>query len=59
MKTHLIAVEVDLRNSTIALQQAILAELQKHGEPLRWAVTDVNAETRKAGVEAIVTTQND
>ncbi|OLP19962.1 hypothetical protein BST81_02485 [Leptolyngbya sp. 'hensonii'] len=55
MTTHFITAEVDLQESPIQMQQAIEAELQKRGEPLRWAVTDVNVVQQKAHVEAIVT----
>jgi hypothetical protein len=54
MTTHFIEFEIDLNESPIALPQAIEAELQKRGEPLRWAVTQV--EDDLANVEAIVTT---
>lgn len=37
------------------MQRAIEAELQKHGEPLRWAITEVNVTEQKAIVEAVVT----
>ncbi|MDX2244283.1 MAG: hypothetical protein NW224_26720 [Leptolyngbyaceae cyanobacterium bins.302] len=56
MTTHFITAEIDLQQSPIEMQQAIEAELQKRGEPLRWAVTDVNLEQQVAVVEAIVTT---
>lgn len=55
MTTHFITAEIDLHESADELQQAIAAELQKQGEPLRWAVTDVNVERQKAYVEAVVT----
>jgi len=55
MTTHFITAEIDLQESTAELQQAIAAELAKRGEPLRWAVTAVNAETQTAVVEAVVT----
>jgi hypothetical protein len=55
MTTHFITAEIDLQASPIEMQQAIEAELQKRGEPLRWAVTDVDLEQQKAYVEAIVT----
>ncbi|MGI0485246.1 hypothetical protein ACN4EK_07395 [Pantanalinema rosaneae CENA516] len=55
MTTHFITAEIDLQASPVEMQQAIEAELQKRGEPLRWAVTDVDAERQKALVEAIVT----
>lgn len=55
MTTHFITAEIDLQESPLALQQEIEAELQKRGEPLRWAVTDVDEEKQKVTVEAIVT----
>ncbi len=58
MKTQFITVEIDLQDSPIALQIAIETELQKYGDPLRWAVTEVNVEIQKACVEAIVTTHD-
>lgn len=54
MTTHFITAEMDLQESPLALQQEIEAELQKRGEPLRWAVTDVDVENQKVTVEAIV-----
>ncbi|KAM3098759.1 hypothetical protein ACKFKG_04945 [Phormidesmis sp. 146-35] len=55
MKTQFVTAEIDLQDSPIALQIAIETELKKYGNPLRWAVTQVNVETQKAHVEAIVT----
>lgn len=57
MTTHFITAEIDLHESPLELQQAIEAELQKHGEPLRWAITKVDHETETVQVEAIVTKQ--
>jgi hypothetical protein len=57
MTTHFITAEIDLLESPLELQQAIEAELQKHGEPLRWAITKVDQETETVQVEAIVTKQ--
>lgn len=59
MNTHFINIEVDLQSSPIEMQSAIEAALRKHGEPLRWAVTSVNASQQKAQIEAIVTTDHD
>ncbi len=56
MTTHFITAEIDLQATPNELQQAIEAELAQHGEPLRWAVTQVEPETQTAQVEAIVTT---
>lgn len=56
MTTHYIEAEVALEDTPQQMQQAIEAELQKRGEPLRWAVTDVDVDRQVALVEAIVTT---
>lgn len=55
MTTHFITAEIDLQETPVQLQQAIDAELQKRGEPLRWAITSVDTERQTAQVEAIVT----
>ena len=55
MTTHFITAEIDLQASPLALQREVEAELQKRGEPLRWAVTAVDLERQKVVVEAIVT----
>ncbi|BAY11508.1 hypothetical protein [Calothrix sp. NIES-2098] len=56
MTTHFITAEIDLQETPTELEQAITAELQKQGEPLRWAITSVDTEQQKATVEAVVTT---
>ena len=56
MTTHFIAAEIDLVESPIELQARIETELKEQGEPLRWAVTEVNVDTAKAKVEAVVVT---
>ena len=58
MTTHFITAEIDLQETPVQLQQAIEAELQKRGEPLRWAVTQVDTGRQKAQVEAIVTVES-
>ncbi|PSB24675.1 hypothetical protein C7B82_26670 [Stenomitos frigidus ULC18] len=55
MITQFITTEVALQKSPFVMQRSIEAELQKHGEPLRWAITEVNTAEQKAIVEAIVT----
>ena len=55
MTTHFITAEIDLQQTPTELQACIEAELQKRGEPLRWAITDVDVEQKKVSVEAIVT----
>lgn len=58
MTTHFITAEIDLQESPVKLQQEIEAELEKRGEPLRWAVTNVDKEQQKVQVEAVVTVDN-
>ena len=57
MTTHFISAEIDAQESPQKLQQEIEAELQKRGEPLRWAVTNVDEERQKVRVEAVVTSE--
>jgi hypothetical protein len=58
MTTHFITAEIDLQENPIQLQQEIEAELSKRGEPLRWAVTNIDSDAQKVRVEAIVTTED-
>lgn len=58
MTTHFITAEIELQETPTELQKAIVAELQKQGEPLRWAITSVDEEQEKATVEAVVTTES-
>jgi hypothetical protein len=55
MTTHFISAEIDLQATPTELQQAIETELKKQGEPLRWAITEVDKEKQKAKVEAVIT----
>jgi hypothetical protein len=55
MTTHFITAEIDLQESPTQLNQAIEAELNKRGEPLRWAITQVDSQQQTAQVEAVVT----
>ncbi len=55
MTTHFITAEIDLQENPVQLQQEIEAELTKQGEPLRWAITEVDREKETVKVEAIVT----
>ncbi|MEA5514869.1 hypothetical protein [Nodularia sp. UHCC 0506] len=55
MTTHFITAEVDLQETPTELEKAIEAELQKQGEPLRWAITSVDEAQQKVAVEAVVT----
>ena len=56
MTTHFISAEIDLQETPAELLEVIETELKKQGEPLRWAVTSVDADEQKATVEAVVTT---
>ncbi|MEM9544018.1 MAG: hypothetical protein AAGA60_31605 [Cyanobacteria bacterium P01_E01_bin.42] len=55
MTTHFITAEIDLQETPVQLKQEIEAELAKRGEPLRWAITEVDEDTQTAKVEAVVT----
>jgi len=55
MTTHFITAEIDLQETDSELQKAIETELQKEGEPLRWAITSVDVEQQSCTVEAVVT----
>ncbi|ACK66600.1 conserved hypothetical protein [Rippkaea orientalis PCC 8801] len=57
MTTHFISAEINLQESPLKLQQAIATELEKQGEPLRWAITEVDSDKQTAKIEAIVTTE--
>ena len=57
MTTHFICAEINLQESSQQLHQEIESELQKWGEPLRWAITQIDEERQIACVEAVVTTQ--
>lgn len=59
MTTHFITAEIDIQESPAKLHQEIEAELQKRGEPLRWAITGVDIDQQKAHVEAVVTVAGD
>ena len=59
MTTHFITAEIELQETPAQLHQEIEAQLQKNGEPLRWAITDVDVEHQKATVEAVVTLESE
>jgi len=59
MTTHFITAEINLQESPAKLHQEIEAELEKRGEPLRWAITGVDVDQQKAQVEAVVTVTTD
>ncbi len=56
MTTHFITAEIDLNQNQENLVEAIETTLSEQGEPLRWAITEVDNQTAK--VEAVVTTRS-
>lgn len=59
MITHFITTKIELQETPSQLHSKIEAELQKQGEPLRWAITSVDIERQQAIVEAIVTLESE
>lgn len=55
MTTHFIEAEIDLTENPAELPKKVEAELQKRGEPLRWAIAEVDETQKTAKVEAVVT----
>ncbi|MEO8894138.1 MAG: hypothetical protein ABI417_21850 [Coleofasciculaceae cyanobacterium] len=55
MKTHFITAEIDLPETPQKMPELIEQELQKQGQPLRWAITQVDTQRQKVQIEAIVT----
>ncbi|MFN5854950.1 MAG: hypothetical protein ACK456_03475 [Pseudanabaenaceae cyanobacterium] len=55
MTTHFITAEVAINENQDQLVNAIQTELERHGQPLRWAITQVDQDTQTAHVEAVVT----
>ncbi|MBE9140702.1 hypothetical protein IQ254_26460 [Nodosilinea sp. LEGE 07088] len=58
LATHFITLDIDLTTTGEDLVGAIEAALAEQGEPLRWAITQVNQATQTATVEAVVTTRS-
>jgi len=57
MTVHFITTEIALQSTPAQLHAQIEAELQKQGELLRWAITNVDIARQQATVEAVVTLQ--
>ncbi len=55
MQTKLITLVVSLQGTPGALPSHIQTQLTPYGEPLRWAITSVDAASQTAQVEAVVT----
>ena len=58
MTTHFITAEIDLQKTPVKLTQEIKTKLEQEGEPLRWAVTEIDKEKQTATVEAVVTKES-
>lgn len=58
MTTKFITTEINLKESPLELQKAIEAKLEKQGEPLRWAITEVDIKKQTAYIEGIITDSN-
>ena len=58
MTTHFITAEIDLQETPAQLNQEIESKLEQEGEPLRWAITEVDKDKQTATVEAIVTKES-
>jgi hypothetical protein len=56
MTTHFITATINLQESPSKLHQAIEAKLKECGEPLRWAITQVDVERQTAQIEAVIIT---
>jgi hypothetical protein len=56
LATQFITVEITLGQAKGNLVDAIELALAEQGQPLRWAITQVNSATQTATVEAVVTT---
>ncbi len=58
LSTHFITIDVSLGAAGEDLVGVIEAALAEHGEPLRWAITQVSSAIQTATVEAVVTTHS-
>ncbi len=58
MNTKFITIEIDLQETPAQLLWQIEAQLRLSGEPLRWAITNVDPKRHKAIVEATVTLES-
>ncbi|MBD2096116.1 hypothetical protein H6F90_13290 [Trichocoleus sp. FACHB-591] len=54
MTSCLITIEVVLQDSALELERVIEAELQKQGEPIHWAVTEVDCQRQRVLVGALL-----
>jgi len=55
MLTQFVRFEVALQTDPAQLERAIAQTLQTYGDPLRWAITQVDETRHVAAIEAVVT----
>lgn len=56
LATHFLTLDLPLGDLAVNPVATIESALRQQGEPLRWAITQVNSATQMATVEAVVTT---
>ncbi|NJO43611.1 MAG: hypothetical protein HC769_13870 [Cyanobacteria bacterium CRU_2_1] len=59
MVIHFITLELDRLSSPEELHRSIVAELQKWGDPLRWAITAVDPDRQTVHIEAVITSSSE
>jgi 23S rRNA U2552 (ribose-2'-O)-methylase RlmE/FtsJ len=55
MKTEFVTFHLNLAEVRGSWRQVVEERLQTRGEPLRWAITQIDAATQTATIEAVVT----
>ena len=55
MTTTLITIELSLPDPIANLPSLVEQTLRQWGDPLRWAITTIDPQTRMATIEAVVT----
>jgi hypothetical protein len=56
VNTIFVTTEVPLQSSPLALRRDIESNLAAQGEPLRWAITEIQPEHQRVVVEAVLLT---
>lgn len=59
MTTHFVTAEIDFQETPAQMHFQIEAQLRSIGEPLRWAIVNIDMQRQKAIVEAVVTLASD
>lgn len=58
LATHFVTITIPLPQASEDWVTLIESTLAEHGDPLRWAITQVDPAHQTATVEAVVTTQS-